>query len=270
LINVNYENILLFEHRFWLQILGDHARFILNSLSPKETFEVERAEQFVQQFDQLLGQARNQLTDNDLRTLNRSAHQHALEIRNFKLHILQKQLIGNITVELPPTFFNHMVNEVEEYLRILRYGLSGEAPTPFHPVHYHFLWLPDASGHAASLANSLDTVEAKLINQSYEFKDHFDSLYLKAVEIAGYMRTSLKEFPALIQLNHETQIEIYIFQQFLTELEELKLTHRLLGTLMPLIPDHMYREECYYITKLAQISSVEAPECDPTKPRISQ
>jgi hypothetical protein len=26
----------LFEHRFWLQILGDHARFILNALSPKE------------------------------------------------------------------------------------------------------------------------------------------------------------------------------------------------------------------------------------------
>lgn len=29
-----FEKTAVFEHRFWLQILGDHARFIFNSLSP--------------------------------------------------------------------------------------------------------------------------------------------------------------------------------------------------------------------------------------------
>ena len=30
----------LFEHRFWLQIMGDHARFIFYSLAPSETKQI--------------------------------------------------------------------------------------------------------------------------------------------------------------------------------------------------------------------------------------
>jgi hypothetical protein len=48
----------LFEHRFWLQILGDHARFIFNALPPKEAKPIEMANQFITQFDQLLHLAR--------------------------------------------------------------------------------------------------------------------------------------------------------------------------------------------------------------------
>ncbi len=38
---------LLFEHQFWLQILGDHSRFILSSLAPKEQAEIEKAYYFI-------------------------------------------------------------------------------------------------------------------------------------------------------------------------------------------------------------------------------
>jgi len=37
-----------FELRFWLQILGDHARFIRDSLAVEEREEIGRAEMFVQ------------------------------------------------------------------------------------------------------------------------------------------------------------------------------------------------------------------------------
>ena len=50
----NYLQVALFEHRFWLQILGDHSRFILNALSPTETKEIQIAENFIPIFDQLL------------------------------------------------------------------------------------------------------------------------------------------------------------------------------------------------------------------------
>jgi hypothetical protein len=44
----NYVNeTALFEHRFWLQVLGDHSRFILYALSPKESSEIQTAEQFI-------------------------------------------------------------------------------------------------------------------------------------------------------------------------------------------------------------------------------
>ncbi len=41
-----------------------------------------------------------------------------------------------------------------------------------------------------------------------------------------------------------------------------------LGILDPLIPDHMLREECYYLRKLSSVSDVKSPTCDPGKPRI--
>ena len=48
----------LFEHRFWLQILGDHSRFIYNALSPKEVKDAQTAAQYIGQFDQLLSISR--------------------------------------------------------------------------------------------------------------------------------------------------------------------------------------------------------------------
>ena len=48
------KEITLFEHAFWLQILGDHSRFILNALSPKETDFIDKANEFINLFDYLL------------------------------------------------------------------------------------------------------------------------------------------------------------------------------------------------------------------------
>jgi hypothetical protein len=59
-----------------------------------------------------------------------------------------------------------------------------------------------------------------------------------------------------------------MFQAFLCELEELRLTDELLGTLSPLMADHMSREECYYLMKLSEVTDVKAPNCYPTKPRV--
>ncbi|WHY83687.1 DUF2935 domain-containing protein [Siminovitchia fortis] len=49
---------LKFEHEFWLQVLGDHSRFILESLSPSEKRDVDQAKGFKRIFDELLNEAR--------------------------------------------------------------------------------------------------------------------------------------------------------------------------------------------------------------------
>jgi hypothetical protein len=59
-----------------------------------------------------------------------------------------------------------------------------------------------------------------------------------------------------------------LFKEFLEELKELKQDKKLLGTLFTLMADHMAREECYYLTKLAQISDIKKLECDPARPRL--
>jgi hypothetical protein len=194
----------LFEHRFWLQILGDHGRFILSSLSPEETEEIERAQGFIDVFDSLLLEARQDIEDARLASLTHQAYQYAAELRIFKLHLLKRQLAGEIKIYLSPTFFNHMLNELEEYMKVLCQLLSGHVPD-FHPVHYHVLWLSDAVGHAAGVASNLDEAERKYIEESKRYEKDFQNLYTKAQEITGYMRTGLYKFPALCCFNCQAE-----------------------------------------------------------------
>jgi hypothetical protein len=270
MVNVSYEEAALFEQRFWLQILGDHSRFILTSLAPLETEEINVAECFIQAYDSLLELSRRPLSRNEIQQLNQASYQKSLELRAFKLHLLERLLQKNIDFHLPPTFINHMVNEIEEYLRVLDNLIRNELPPTYDPVHHHLLWLPDASGHAAAISSNLDMAEKKLMYTSNTFSKVFADLYLKAVELAGYMRTNLNHFPALNRFNKEVELEILLFQDFLCEIAELELKAELLGTLSPLFPDHMAREECYYLMKLAQTSEVKQPHCDPTKPRVEK
>lgn len=258
----------LFEHRFWLQILGDHARFILNTLSPKETQTIQSAQQFIQSFDRLLEFSRRALTEGELATLNQQALHLTNQLRLFKLDILKRMLTGKITIGMTPTFINHMVNELEEYLRVLNALVAGNPVPQFDAVHHDLLWLSDAVGHAASIASNLDMVEKRLIEKSHKFEVHFQQFYLKSIEMAGYMRTQLRDFPAFRRFHSDIDIEMRLFMAFLQELEELELSAEALDRIMPLMPDHMMREECYYLMKLAGLGMVPNPGCDPAKPRI--
>lgn len=263
----DYVSSALFEHRFWLQVLGDHARFIHNAFSPDEKEEIERAQCFITSFDNLLNLSRQQTAASRLAELNQAAFKKSQELRLFKLHLLERSITGKIGIGVPPSFLNHTVNEVEEYLRVLPFLLEGEVPPVFDEIHHHLVWLADTSGHAGTLAAELDLTEKRLIEMSKTFETHFTDFYLKAVELAGYMRTNLEHFPALARFNKEVELETALFRQFLRELEELSLTKEMLGTVSPLMADHMAREECYYMIKLAQAAGTKWPNCDPTKPR---
>nr|WP_318153098.1 DUF2935 domain-containing protein [Metabacillus arenae] len=75
-------------------------------------------------------------------------------------------------------------------------------------------------------------------------------------------------FPALSRFHNHVELEMTVFKAFLRELEEMGLTKEILGVLTPLMADHMAREECYYLTKLAETTAeVKMPDCDPAKPR---
>jgi len=257
-----------FEHRFWLQILGDHARFIFNTLSPAEKQDIEVAASYIDAFDSLLTVARGNQSEPELRELAIQAREFTIHFRTFKLDLLSRAILGKVKIGLTPTFINHMVNELEEYLRILNELVQGKPVPTFDALHHDFLWLPDAAGHAAAIASDLDSVESRLIAQSKKFKKHFEQLYMKSIEMAGYMRTNLKDFPAFRRLHKEVDVELKLFVGFLNELEEMEFSAEVLDRISPLMPDHMMREECYYLTKLAQLGLVSPPNCDADKPRV--
>jgi hypothetical protein len=66
----DFECMVQFEHLFWLQILGDHSRFILDALSPRETVEIQKAERFIIIFDGLLDEARDGVQGTALSSLS--------------------------------------------------------------------------------------------------------------------------------------------------------------------------------------------------------
>ncbi len=265
-MNDVWEEKARFEHLFWLQILGDHSRFIHDALAPDQLAEIEKSSRFIQVFDSLLEQARS---DDSIQIASK-AEVEVIQLKEFKLELLSKHLTGKIKIHLPPTFINHMVNELEEYERILSYINAGQVSPIYHELHHHLLWLLDAAGHSDSIFTSLDSVEKSIREKSDMFMKHFEAFYLKAVEMVGYLRTNLSSFPVLEKFNSDTQLEIKLFQHFLQELEELRLTKQALGTFSPLMADHMFREECYYLTKLAESANLEMPKCDPTKPRLKE
>lgn len=163
-------------------------------------------------------------------------------------------MTGNIGIHLTPTFVNHMVNELEEYQNVLSYLKKGEVPPIFHELHHHLVWLLDALGHAGAINDELDGVEKRLKEKSNTFTKHFEQFYLKAVELTGYLRTNMHSFPALTRFNKDVSIEMTLFKTFLRELEEMELSAEVLGTFTASMADHMWREEQYYLTKLAQAS----------------
>ena len=177
-------------------------------------------------------------------------------------------LDADLKTQLSPSFINDMLNELEEYLYVLC-NLRYNTPNLIHPIHYHMLWLSDAIGHAATIEAELDFIEADQINQASRFRMQFQDLYLKALIMNGYLRTELKQFPALNRLNEQAATAIQSFSEFLDSLRDKRTDRKVLGTLMPLMADHMSREECYYLWKLSQVSLIiRRPDCDPTRPRI--
>ncbi|WP_252503827.1 DUF2935 domain-containing protein [Sporosarcina sp. Marseille-Q4943] len=258
------------ELRFWLQILGDHSRFIHDSLAPGQTAWIDTATAFIDRFDKLLDRSKQSLNQTELLSLASLSKTESEASRELKLAILKEQLVGNIKISLPPPFVNHMVNEVEEAIRILSYLEKGESPPPVHPLHHDLLWLLDAAGHAGAIDANLDRVEKQLKKKSRKFVKDWEAFYLKAVELAGFLRTNVSRFPALDKFHNDVYLEMMIFKTFLGELEEMGLKKETLGVFTPLMADHMAREECYYLMKLAESAGTPDPDCNPAKERVQE
>lgn len=160
-----------------------------------------------------------------------------------------------------------MVNELDEYTCILNDLINGNIPNT-NDIHLHLLWIPDGAGHASIISSSLDMTEKELIKKGNMYSKIFTDLYLRTIEYNGYTRTHIHDFPALRNLNTNADGTMTSFRKFLKELEEAILEKKVLGTIYPLMTDHMIREECYYLTKLYMVSDIKNPECDPTRPRI--
>ena len=70
----------------------------------------------------------------------------------------------SLSTSLPPTFYNHMINEAMFFYKTLKSLQTNAMLNPLlENINLHIIWLPDASGHAATIACDLDPT-----NKSYK------------------------------------------------------------------------------------------------------
>ena len=106
----NYLKSAVFEHQFWLQVLGDHSRFIYDSLYPSEKEDISKAVSFIHHFDQLLSQV-SSLNESNAILFTNNVEESVKQLRTFKLSIIERHITSEMKIHLTPTFINHMVNE---------------------------------------------------------------------------------------------------------------------------------------------------------------
>ena len=236
------------ELKFWLQIMGDHARFIHGSLNGAQLDLLMVGGNFISIFDRFLTKVALVSEENQESFLNEVTGA-VLSFRDFKRELLSTRLKNLTVTSLTPTFYNHMLNELEDFLKVLTV-IAGNRSLPESIIGQHLLWSLDASGHATILGSDLDKVENEFRHKAKLFTKKFDRLYLKAVELAGYFRSNpVTVYPALKFFNSNVVILLNEFMVFLEELKVGVFEQKVLGRLSPLTPDHMWREECYYLIK---------------------
>jgi hypothetical protein len=253
----------IFENKFWLRIMQDHLYIFLNALNFNETEERSRAQTLIKSYNNLLARIWDTLTEEQLKKINEEAYKATEETRKYQLHLLYRQLMGNIGIAISSNLTSRLTSEAECYLDILFLFLQDKKYV-IQPIALHQLWLFDAAGHAEDIANGLNFSDADLKSRTFLYQKEFITLYIRAHDMKGFFRIGVNDFPAFDQFNEDVNSQLTDFTEFFVELNFKIIKGKVPTTVTPIMLDHMYREECYYLTQLSKISNIRPPVCDPT------
>lgn len=106
---------------FWTHIMEEHSEFIRGYLDPSEKALLKKADDFAEDFEELLKRVM-QLRNNPqlLEEVTREAIKEVTELRNFKKQGTEGILACKIKSVIPPLLADHVLREANHYLRMLR------------------------------------------------------------------------------------------------------------------------------------------------------
>jgi hypothetical protein len=167
---------------------------------------------------------------------------------------MKKRMLYEVKINIVPTFIEHMIREGKEFLRQLDYiKMMAENESLSYvklAMNQNKLWLPDAAGHASYIQGALDMTEKPLIQKARAFEKDFEGLFYKTYELKSILHPKYPEMPQVIYLNEQSIEKIEDFVSFLSHIKELIEHKKVMSMLSALIPDHMQREEAYYVARL--------------------
>lgn len=261
------------EHRFWLEILEDHAQFVFEFLSPAEKQWVAVTTSYIRSFRSLRKQ---------LQGLNREAVPSSLEMIHFARQVqpvavaytelestLQRLRMRNqVVLSASPSYFNGTLLENREYVRLLSYYVCGQHPPPLPLAELLELWLVDQLGHAILLANHLDPVETTIIRRADQFRAAFQTHLLQNRTMTLYLQSERPGFPRQMKLAAEVAEKVVQFYDFVQYVVREYRHHRLMNKTTVRFLEHHFPEACYLLYKLSHYApQITIPsDCQLTKP----
>jgi len=244
------------EIEFWTRIMRDHAEFQFSGLSPNETEFINTAVCFMKLFERLYQEVScnsSELPPSAFSNIIYKNKVAVMQFIEFKRKMMARLMKCSISLAMTPSFLNHMINEALEYYRVL---CIADGTIPYNKVleniRLHKVWLPDASGHASAIAGNLDPIEAELVKVAQDYAKRFDNLFKKAYEMYTMFERTCLEDGGLQHFNNEVIKTLEGFISYLEKIEKLRIECRVYSTglMTPLIPNHMIREEKYYIFRV--------------------
>jgi hypothetical protein len=268
-----YERISIYEeHRFWLEILEDHAYFIRDFLSSTEAKWVEAAKAYISAFSNLRRELRKIASDKDVNSPDMiEFSQRAMQIANgyyqFEGHLQRLRIENKINLNLTPSYLNGTLNENHEYLRMLSYYINGQEPPRLPLVDLMDLWLEDQVGHAALLIRSIDGVELPLIQKANHYKELFSAFILQNDAIKGFLRFTPENFPSQLHFAREVAIAVTGFTQLVQKTVTLYVEDEVFNQTTLRFLEHHFPEACYFLKKLSYYAQeIDYPLCSLSKP----
>ena len=251
------------DQAFWLQVMEEHALFIFDHLSPREVPAIRQAQQFIQAYAELRRRAQNG-SDPLPTQFAQEALQVSRAFMDYKLALMRARINNDIVLNLTPAFFNGIISELEEYIRLLTPLAVGEEPAPVSAFHDLFLWLPDQLGHASLMVKDLDLVERALSRETNQYVETFTGQYLSAIQLSGYARALGPRFPKLDQLVEEIAGTTQGFYKVVKQALELYRTDRLMNRATAVFLEHHFEESKYFLRKLGE----QFPELAVSRPQL--
>jgi hypothetical protein len=150
-----------------------------------------------------------------------------------------------------PTHINHQINEAIEFRHLLIMPEESVIDTPAELLTRIKIWLMDGSGHASVLMSFLDPSETLVAAEVQMFREKFDKLLIKVSELE-MMLIRANVYKGALLLAEETIEWMDNFTAFLEKFKKIRMQCEVLGngTLSPLIPDHLIREQKYFVSKI--------------------
>lgn len=246
------------ENQFWLRIMKEHALFMSQGFDRSDRNLIREADQFFDQFDRRLNEARSLRPNADLvRRFNEGSILLTRRFRDFKSKVLLLIVQCKINGFNFPLLIDHIAREAGYFVNTLENLNKGNTdPLADQIVDENVFWLRIMADHSKFIAHLLDPSERKLVSVASTFSNEFDQLLAQARDLESMVKqTEPSFFGTLTRFTSDVQSATTDLRNFKQDARDLIRQCRLLSLINPLLADHVTREANKFLSILNELSS---------------